>query len=132
MVYIKTPNSTERFMSRLMRKQPTNNLHIRNQRRRSASQISFAVTTKLISAFIFRFTDCTIPLLSKCKISSFSPASVLVQLSLCQTCSEITLFVFSWGGLYNKVQLYTNSLSPGHMARICVYANFAYMQILLT
>ena len=29
-------------------------------------------------------------------------------------------------------KLEISDLSPGHMARICVYANFAYMQILLT
>ena len=37
----------------------------------------------------FRYTDSTIPLLSKSKISSFYPAYVTVQVGLCQTWSEI-------------------------------------------
>ena len=36
----------------------------------------------------FCYTDSTIPLLSKYKISSFWSSSVLVQLSLCRTCLE--------------------------------------------
>ena len=46
----------------------------------------------------FRYTDSTIPLLSKSKISSLKPSSVLVQVGLCQTCSETTLFDFPRGG----------------------------------
>ena len=42
----------------------------------------------------FRYLDRTIPLLSKSKISSNEPFSVLVQFDLCQTCSETTLLVF--------------------------------------
>ena len=45
----------------------------------------------------FRYTDSTIPLFSKSKISSLWPSSVLVQLGLCQTCSETTLLVFPRG-----------------------------------
>ena len=44
----------------------TNNLHRQNTK----AQIS-AVTAKLISAFVFRYTDSTIPLFLKSKISSF-------------------------------------------------------------
>ena len=44
----------------------------------------------------FRYSDSTIPLLLKSKISSFF--SVLVQVGLCQTCSETALFVFPRGG----------------------------------
>ena len=40
----------------------------------------------------FRYMDSTIPLLSKSKISHLQPSSVLVQLGLCQTWSETTLF----------------------------------------
>ena len=36
----------------------------------------------------FRYTDSTIPLLSKSKISSLYPSSVTVQSGLCQTWSE--------------------------------------------
>ena len=46
----------------------------------------------------FRYSDSTIPPLFNSKISSFSPASVLVQPGLCQTCSETTLLVFPRGG----------------------------------
>ena len=46
----------------------------------------------------FRYSDSTIPPLLNSKISSFQPASVLVQPSLCQSCSETTLLVFPRGG----------------------------------
>ena len=42
----------------------------------------------------FRYMDSTIPLLSKSKNSRLQPSSVLVQLGLCQTWSETTLFFF--------------------------------------
>ena len=42
----------------------------------------------------FRYTNSTIPLLSKSKISLLQPSSVLVQLGLCRTCSKTTLLVF--------------------------------------
>ena len=48
----------------------------------------------------FRYTDSTIPLLSKYEISSFYLFSVLVQPGLCQTYSETTLLVFPRGGSY--------------------------------
>ena len=37
---------------------------------KTKTHISFAVTAKLISAFVFRYIDSTIPLLSKSEISS--------------------------------------------------------------
>ena len=40
----------------------------------------------------FRYTDSTIPLLSKSEISSLSPSSVAVQPGLCRTRSETGLF----------------------------------------
>ena len=46
----------------------------------------------------FRYTDSTIPLLSKSKISSLWPSSVTAQAGLCRTCSESTLLVFTRGG----------------------------------
>ena len=49
----------------------------------------------------FRYSDSTIPLLSKFKISSLYPSSVLVQPDLCRTCSETTLLVFPRGGSNN-------------------------------
>ena len=42
----------------------------------------------------FRYSDSTIPPLLNSKISSFYPASVLVQPGLCQSCSETTLLFF--------------------------------------
>ena len=48
----------------------------------------------------FRYTDSTIPLLSKSKISILQPSSVTVQTSLCRTWSEPKLLVFSRTGLY--------------------------------
>ena len=50
----------------------------------------------------FRYNDRTIPLLSKSKVSSLWPSSVLVQPGLCRTCSETTLLVFSQGGSNNN------------------------------
>ena len=46
----------------------------------------------------FRYSDSTIPLLLKSEISSLQLFSVLVQVGLCRTCSETTLFVFPRGG----------------------------------
>ena len=48
----------------------------------------------------FRYSDSTIPPLRNPKISSFQPASVLVQTGLCRTCSETTLLVFPRDGSY--------------------------------
>ena len=48
----------------------------------------------------FRYSDSTIPPLLKSEISSFLPASVLVQPGLCRTCSETTVLVFPRDGLY--------------------------------
>ena len=48
----------------------------------------------------FRYSDSTIPLLLKSEISSFLLFSMLVQLGLCQTCSETTLLVFPRGGSF--------------------------------
>ena len=47
----------------------------------------------------FHYTHSTIPLLSKSRISSLWPSSVLVQPGLCRTCSETTLF-FPQGSSY--------------------------------
>ena len=54
-------------------------LHMRKQRRRSAVQF-------LISAFVFHYSDSTIPLLLTAKVKN--QASVTVQADLCQTWSE--------------------------------------------
>ena len=43
----------------------------------------------------FRYTDSTIPLLPKSKISSLYPSSVDVQPGLCRTRSETRTLVFS-------------------------------------
>ena len=52
------------------------------------------VNRKADQRLCFRYTDSTLPLLIKCEISSFQPASVTVQSDLCQTCSKTTLLVF--------------------------------------
>ena len=48
----------------------------------------------------FRYSDSTIPLLSKSQSSSLQPSSVTVQPGLCRTCSETTLLVFPRGGSF--------------------------------
>ena len=48
----------------------------------------------------FRYSDSTITLLLKSKISSFLLFSMLVQAGLCLTCSETTLLVFPRGGSF--------------------------------
>ena len=67
-------------------------LHMRKQRRRSAAQ--------LISAFVFRYTDSTTPLLPKSEISSILPSCVVVQPGLCRTWSEIPEDRFSHNEAY--------------------------------
>ena len=56
--------------------------------------INCAVTAQLISAFVLRYTDSTIPLLLKSEISSFYPSSVTVQAGLCRTLLETGKTVF--------------------------------------
>ena len=56
----------------------------------------------------FRYTDSTIPLLSKSKISSLLPSSVTVQPGLCLTWLEPKLLVFSRTGSF--VTVYINNL----------------------
>ena len=51
----------------------------------------------------FHYTDSTLSLLLKSEISSFQPASALVQVSLCRTRSETTLLVFPRGGSYYTI-----------------------------
>ena len=50
----------------------------------------------------FRYTDSSIPLLSKSKISSFYPSYVTVQVGLCWTWSKTTLLVFPRGGSFHE------------------------------
>ena len=59
------------------------------------TQISFAVTAKLISAFVFASRDSTIILLPKSEILSLKPSSVAVQPGLCRTRLEFRMLVFS-------------------------------------
>ena len=55
----------------------------------------------------FRFTDSTIPLLSKSKIACLT---VLVRLGLCPTCSEATWF--SHEAAYFKTTIYARMQVP--------------------
>ena len=48
----------------------------------------------------FRYTDSTIPLLSKSEISSLLPSSVTVQPGLCGTWLETRTLVFSQRGSF--------------------------------
>ena len=48
----------------------------------------------------FRYSDSTVPLLLKSKISSFLLFYVLVQPGLCRTCTETTLLVFQRDGSF--------------------------------
>ena len=58
----------------------------------------------------FRYTDSTLPLLLKSKISSFWPAPVTVQVGLCLTCWETTLLVFPRDSSYiDCKQVYSDS-----------------------
>ena len=59
----------------------------------------------------FRYTDNTIPLLSKSKIYGLQPSSVPVQPGLCWTCSETTLFVFPRGGSFYILSIRIAGLS---------------------
>ena len=68
-----------------------NILHMRKQRRRSASRLLREADQRLS----FPYIDSTIPLLSKSEISSLKPFSVAVQLGLCQTRSETRMLAFS-------------------------------------
>ena len=58
----------------------------------------------------FRYSDSTIPLLLKSKISSFWLFSVLVQVGLCRTYLETTLLVFPRGGSYIDELLYADDI----------------------
>ena len=53
----------------------------------------------------FHYSDSTIPLLLKSEISGIQLFSVLVQVGLCRTCSETTLFVFPRGGSFHILNL---------------------------
>ena len=59
----------------------------------------------------FRYTDSTIPLLSKSEISSLKPSSVAVQSGLCQTWSETPKTGFLTTRLYCFLQVQTVSWS---------------------
>ena len=58
------------------------------------AKISFAVTCEADRRLCSHYTDRTISLLSKSKVSSLYLSSVLVQLGLCRTFSEPQIVVF--------------------------------------
>ena len=78
---------------------------------KTKAQISFAVTAKLISAFVFATRIEQFQILYKSKISSFYPASVLVQVGLCRTCSETTLLVFPRGGSWFNNHIFSPAMT---------------------
>ena len=66
---------------------------------KTKAQISFAVTAKLISAFVFATWIVRFLYFLNPKFPAFSYLLCrLVQLGLCRTCSETTLLVFPRGG----------------------------------
>ena len=65
----------------------------------------------------FRYTHSTVPLLSKSKISSLKPSSVLIQPGLCLTCLETLSLVFPRGGSYVEMSL---SIFLSHILYISV------------
>ena len=97
--YVLTRNKYRNFMSSTLQcmvmeifepcGEKTDILHVQKQ----ADQLRS--NCKADKGFCFRYTDRTIPLLSKSKISSLLQSTVLVQLGLCQTCLETALLVFS-------------------------------------
>ena len=78
----------------------TNNLH----RRKQNAQISFAVTAKLISAFVFSTLIVQFLYFQSPKFQSSNHASVTVQYGLCQTWSEPKLWVFTSTGSINETE----------------------------
>ena len=68
----------------------------------------------------FRYTDSTIPLLSKCEISSLWPSSVAVQSGLCQTRSETRTLVFPWRG--------SNMFYSGFCSKQGIFSIFIYSE----
>ena len=83
----------------------------------------------------FRYSDSTIPLLLKSKISSFLLFSVLVQTGLCQTYSETTLLVFPRGGSYLSSHIGTPSslletlAANSFLPRQSLFLIFAYLYL---
>ena len=65
---------------------------------KTKTQISFAVTARLISAFVFPTWIVQYLYFLNTKFQSSSPSPVAVQPGLCKTLSESTLLVFSCCG----------------------------------
>ena len=70
---------------------------------KTKAQISCAVYAQLISTFVFRYTDGTIPLLSLSKISSPFLYSMAVRSGLCQINSGTPKTGFLMTGLINTL-----------------------------
>ena len=83
---------------------------------KTKAQIKCIVTVQLISAFGFHYTDSTIPLLPRFKISSLQPSSVVVQTGLCRIWSETPETGFSRQGSFYS----TNSNIS------CIYKLYIY------
>ena len=76
----------------------------------------------------FRYTDGTIPLLSKSKISSLFLSSVAVQPSLCQICSETSKTGFLMTGLINILpcSIYVLSIGVTHRRNYNFHYSFVF------
>ena len=88
---------TRAHMSRVVRRPDF--LHMRKQRRRSASRLQLRGSREADQRLCFRYIDSTILLLPKSKISSLYPYSVIAQPGLCRTWSET---VFSQQGSHSN------------------------------
>ena len=78
------------------------------------------------------YSDSTIPLLAKSKISSFWPSPVAVQPGLCQTWSESSLLVFSCWGSYGFTWHLSLFLSNANYLSTILFLrldNHAYLKI---
>ena len=82
--------------------------------------------------FCFGYIDSTMSLLSKSKISSLLPSSVLVQLGLCWTWSETTMLVFSYQASCHHLYLYSLvCVGPGRKPQ-CWFSRIKPLAIICT
>ena len=100
------------------RHEKTNVMHMRNQRRRSASRYYREADQRLC----FRYTDSTIPLLPTSEISSLYPSSVAVQTALCQTRSDTP----KTGFLTTRLKWFMETLKTGVFVMSPEYSFKAY------
>ena len=121
-IYLSISDTHERLLSRLMGK-PTTCLC------ENKGAYLLCGSREADQRLCFRYTDSTIPLLSKSRISSLYPSSVTVQPDLCWTWSETTLLVFPQGGSFD---VYLNLQHMSNIARKRIYGLSNLTQICFT